>query len=99
MILAEMSNSWTIELEDTTSRIQAGPPVEGWGQQPIYKTFDPKLVLSKTNTGKSMEQRLKECLASDWLILRPIPWVGTTPLMILMMLCCACRQELSMAAL
>jgi hypothetical protein len=39
---------------------QTGPSVEGWGHQPTYNTFDPKLVLSKRNAGTKMEQRLKE---------------------------------------
>jgi hypothetical protein len=34
--------------------------VEGYGHQPIYKTFDPKLLLLKKNTGTENEQRLKE---------------------------------------
>ena len=35
--LAEMLNSEDMEPEETTSIIQTGPPVEGWGYQPTYK--------------------------------------------------------------
>ena len=55
-----MLNSGDMALEETTSSSQTGPPVEGWGHQPTYKTFDPKLVLSKRNAVGETEQRLKE---------------------------------------
>ena len=35
--LAEMLNSEDMEPEETTSIIQTGPLVEGWGYQPTYK--------------------------------------------------------------
>ena len=44
----------------STTSSKTGPPVEGWGHQPIYKTSDTKLVLSKVNTGTKIKQRLKE---------------------------------------
>ena len=65
MSLAERPNSWDVEPEETTSSSQTGHPVEGWGHQPTYKTFDPKLVLSKRNAGTKMEQRLNKWLTSD----------------------------------
>jgi hypothetical protein len=33
-----------------------GPQLEGWGHQPSFKNFDPKLVLSKRKAGTIMEQ-------------------------------------------
>jgi hypothetical protein len=39
------------DMEETTSSSQTGPPVEGWGYQPTYKIFDPKLFLSKRKAG------------------------------------------------
>jgi hypothetical protein len=63
-----------MEPEETTSSSQTGLPVEEWGHQPTYKTFDPKLLLSKRNAGTKVEQRLKE-----WPNLGSIPWAGTNP--------------------
>jgi hypothetical protein len=77
--LAKMLNSGDIEPEVTTSSSQAEHPVEGWGHQTTYKTFDPKLTLSKTNAGTKMEQRVNEWLTSDRPIWRPIPLAGTNP--------------------
>lgn len=35
--LADLANSWVMELEETSSSRQTGqPPVEGWGHQPTY---------------------------------------------------------------
>jgi hypothetical protein len=42
----------------TTSSNQIELPVEGCEHEPIYKTFDPKLLLSKRNSGTKMKQRL-----------------------------------------
>jgi hypothetical protein len=58
--LAEILNIWDMEPEETTSSSQIGSTVEGWRHQPTYKTFEPKLVLSKRNAGTKMEQRVKE---------------------------------------
>ena len=58
--LEEMLNSWDMEPEETSSSSQSGLTVERWGHQPTYKTFDPKLVLSKRNAETKMEHRLKE---------------------------------------
>jgi hypothetical protein len=69
-----MLNSGDTETEETTSNRHS---VEEWGHQTTYKTYDPKLVLSKTNAGTKMEQRLKEWPTNDWSILRSIPWAGT----------------------
>ena len=60
VILAKISNSGDMEPEETTSGSQTGRPVERWGHQSTYKTLDPKLLLSKRNSGTKMEQRLKE---------------------------------------
>ena len=49
MTLAKMPNSGDIEPEETTSSTQTGPSVERQGHQPTYKTFNPKLLLSKRN--------------------------------------------------
>jgi hypothetical protein len=68
-----------MEPEETTSSSQTGPPVEGGGHQTTYKSFDPKLVLSKRNSGTKIEQRLKEWPISGQVILKPIPWAGTNP--------------------
>jgi hypothetical protein len=57
-----MPNSGDIEPEETTSSTQTGPSVERQGHQPTYKTFNPKLLLSKRNAETKMEQRLKEWL-------------------------------------
>jgi hypothetical protein len=46
-----------------------------------------------------MEQRVKEWLTNDWPILWPISWAGTNHLTLLMILCCACRQEPNLTAL
>jgi hypothetical protein len=75
--LAEMPNSKNMEPEETTSSSQTGLPVEGWGYQSTYKTFDPKLLLSKRNAGTKMEQRLKEWQTSDHPNLKSIPCAGT----------------------
>lgn len=57
---------------ETTSPCQTAPhPVKGWGQQPTYKTFEPKLALYKRNAGTKKEQKLKEQLTVDWPKLRP----------------------------
>ena len=55
--LAEMPNSGDMEPEETTSSSQTGPPTGEWGHQPSYKTFYPKLLLSKGNSGTKMDQR------------------------------------------
>lgn len=51
--LTEMSNPENMELEETTSRSQTGP-VERWIHQHTYRTFNPKLPLSKRNAGINM---------------------------------------------
>lgn len=43
VILMKMPNSGNMESEETTSSSQSGLTVEGWGYQPAYKTFGPKL--------------------------------------------------------
>ena len=77
--LALMPSSEDMELEKITSISHTGPPVEEWGHQTTYKTFDLNLVLSKRNTGTMMEQRLQEWPTIDWLNLRPIPCADTNP--------------------
>ena len=74
--LAKMSNSGD---KETSSNSQTGTPVEKWGHQPIYKTFDPKFFLSNRNSWTKMEQRLKEWLISNWSLLRPNLWANTNP--------------------
>jgi hypothetical protein len=68
-----MLNRVEMEPEETSSSKQTRPPVEGWGHQPIFKIFDPKLNLFKRNSGTKMEQRLKERLSSDRPNLGSIP--------------------------
>jgi hypothetical protein len=53
-----MSNSGIWNLKRPTG--QTGPPVEGWGHQCPFKTFDPQLLLFKRNAETKMEQILKE---------------------------------------
>jgi hypothetical protein len=48
--LAKMPKSEEMEIEETTRT-----PMERWGHQSTYKTFNPKLLLSKRNTGTKME--------------------------------------------
>ena len=79
MTLAEMPERGDMEPEETTSSSQTGLPVEEWGHQPTYKTFDPKLLLSKRNAGTKMEQRLNERLSIDQPNLGFIPRKGTSP--------------------
>jgi hypothetical protein len=75
---AGVLTSGEMDPEETTSS-QTGSLVEGWGNQPTYKTFTTKLVLSKRKARTKMDQSLKEWQTSDRLILRPIPWVLTKP--------------------
>ena len=49
--LAKMPNSWNMGPEQTISSSQTELPVQEWGHQPNYKTFDLKLLLSKKNAG------------------------------------------------
>jgi hypothetical protein len=72
MKLAEIPNSGDKEPEEITSSSQTGSPVEGWGHQSTYKTYDPKLILSKRNAGTKMEHRLREWSTSDQTTLKPI---------------------------
>ena len=51
--------------------------MEGWEQQPTFKYFDPILVLSKSNAGTKMEERLKARSSSDWANMGSTPWAGT----------------------
>ena len=66
------------------------------GHQPTFKNFDPKLSVSKRNTGKKMERRLNKCPTSDQPNLGSIPWTGTKSWHCYRCYC-ACRQEPSMA--
>jgi len=75
-VTLEMPNSWDMGLK----RPPPGARQDyQWRDGDTYKTFNPKLILSKRNAGTKLEQRLKEQLTSDRSILRPIPWVGTNP--------------------
>lgn len=58
--LAETHSCGDMEREQTTPYSQTAFPVKGEEHQPICKTFDPKFVLSTTNTGTKMEKRVKE---------------------------------------
>jgi hypothetical protein len=49
--LAKMPNRGNIEPKETTSSSQTGSPVDRWRHKSTYKTFDPKLFLSKRNAG------------------------------------------------
>jgi hypothetical protein len=50
-----MPKSGDIEPEKTTFSSQTRTPMERWEQQPISKTFDPKLVLFKINAESKIE--------------------------------------------
>ena len=95
----EIFNSWFMKPEETIFSSQTGS-VKGWGQQPTYKIFDSKLILPIKHSGRNKEERLKRWLTSDQPILSTIPWAGTNPShIIIMMLCYACRKAPSIAAL
>jgi hypothetical protein len=93
-----MPNCGAIKPEQTPSCSKAGPPVKGYGHQPIYRTFHPKFDLPKRNAGTKMEQILKEWPTNSQLNLRHIPWVSTNPT-ILMLSSYAYRHEHSIAIL
>lgn len=82
-----------MDLEVAASYGQAGFTTEGLGQQPTHKTFDPNCVLPARCAGTTIHQRLRE-----WPN-RTIPQARTKSLTLLMILCYACLQELSVPVL
>ena len=86
--LAEIPNSCGIWLLKWPLPVARQDSQEGCGQQPTQKAFDQKCVLPIRCAGTKIEQRVWE---------RP-----TTPnksLTLLKILCCVCRQELSISVL
>ena len=66
---------------------------------PIHlQIFPPQTVPVWKKCRDKLEHRLNEWPSSDWPNLGSIPWVSTKPWHYYM-LCCACRQEPSMAVL
>jgi hypothetical protein len=70
------------------------PVIRQDSHQTTYKTFYPNFLLSKRNVGTKMEQRQKECPASDHPNLD-----GNPSLTLLLMLWYACRQGASIGVL
>lgn len=89
--LAEMPNSGETGPEEPTTNSQTGSPEEGSGHQSTYKTFNPKLVLSKNIQGPKGS---RDC-RNSWSLTGPIwdPSQGRAQaLPPQWMLCWACRQ-------
>ena len=59
--------------------VSRNTPSGAIGFQPTYKTFNPKFILSASNAGTGMEQRLREWSINKQPNLRPIPWASINP--------------------
>ena len=79
VILAKMPNSGDIEPEKGISYNQAKPPKWRDKKTNLPKTFDPKLVLYKSNARTKMEHKLKEWPTNNLHNLKPTPWASTNP--------------------
>jgi hypothetical protein len=69
-----MPNSGERGLVESTSSINTGYQVEGWGCHPTVKISGPELFLSKRITGTKMDKRPRERQSSDWLNLGSLSW-------------------------